>query len=79
MKKTYHAYQSLGYYADDAKSKTDSDLNYALSDIREALKCWAAEPTSNPYVGKLLNERDAYITELAIRKGDGYKLVRVPI
>lgn len=50
---------------------TDAQLEWTLKDIAETLKIWRDEPTSNPYVAKLLREWDAALNEKSKRNSKG--------
>jgi len=60
-------YQSLEYYTELVKGRSNAELDFALADIRETLAIWIDRPTSDPYVAKLYAERDAILTERASR------------
>jgi hypothetical protein len=50
-----------------AKNKTDSEISFALNDIRETFGLHKDKPLDNPYIMRLNAERDALLTECSKR------------
>lgn len=65
----------LSRYAARARSMPIADLRFALSDIRSTLELRRSEGL-DPYARKLLDERDAYLSELQRREARGARLTR---
>ena len=54
---------SLEYYAEKAKGMTIEEMHYARLDLQRTIELRRDLPPSHPYMAKLLNERDAILTE----------------
>ena len=59
---------SLAYYTERAKKMTDAEIHYARLDIAKTIELRTDLDPQHPYMAKLLNERDALLTEVSHRR-----------
>ena len=58
---------SLAYYTERVKTMTDAEIHYARLDIAKTIELRKDLSPQDPYMAKLLNERDALLTEVSER------------